>query len=58
MTKIQNPKHVWNLIDWNLRFIWNLVLEIWYFNDCTYFVQQLPRNPVSDLPDWGRVIDT
>jgi hypothetical protein len=22
---------------------------------CTYFVQQLPRNPVSDLPDWGRV---
>jgi pimeloyl-ACP methyl ester carboxylesterase len=25
---------------------------------CTYFVQQLPRNPVSDPPDWGRVIDT
>jgi pimeloyl-ACP methyl ester carboxylesterase len=24
----------------------------------TYFVQQLPRNPVSDPPDWGRVIDT
>ncbi len=33
MIKIQNPKHVWNLIDWNLRFIWDLVLEIWYFND-------------------------
>ena len=25
---------------------------------CTYFVQQLPRNPVSDPPDWGRVSDT
>jgi hypothetical protein len=25
---------------------------------CTYFVQQLPRYPVSDVPDWGRVIDT
>ena len=25
---------------------------------CTYLVQQLPRNPVSDPPDWGRVIDT
>jgi pimeloyl-ACP methyl ester carboxylesterase len=24
---------------------------------CTYFVQQLPRNPVRDTPDWGRVID-
>ncbi len=24
---------------------------------CTYFVQQLPRNPVSDYPDWGRVFD-
>jgi pimeloyl-ACP methyl ester carboxylesterase len=25
---------------------------------CTYFVQQLPRNPVSDPPDWGRLTDT
>ena len=25
---------------------------------CTYFVQQLPRKPVSDFPDWGRVYDT
>ena len=25
---------------------------------CTYFVQQLPRRPVTDPPDWGRVIDT
>lgn len=25
---------------------------------CTYFVQQLPRKPVADPPDWGRVIDT
>ncbi len=24
----------------------------------TYFVQQFPRNPVADAPDWGRVIDT
>jgi pimeloyl-ACP methyl ester carboxylesterase len=25
---------------------------------CTYVVQQLPRKPVTDPPDWGRVIDT
>jgi len=25
---------------------------------CTYFVQQLPRKPVADPPDWGGVIDT
>jgi uncharacterized protein len=25
---------------------------------CTYFVQQLPRKPVSDPPDWGTVTDT
>ncbi len=25
---------------------------------CTYLVQQLPREPISDPPDWGRVIDT
>ena len=25
---------------------------------CTYFVQQLPRKPVCDFPDWGRVLDT
>lgn len=25
---------------------------------CTYLVQQLPRKPVSDPPDWGTVIDT
>ncbi len=25
---------------------------------CTYFVQQLPRKPVTDPLDWGRVIDT
>jgi pimeloyl-ACP methyl ester carboxylesterase len=24
----------------------------------TYIVQQYPRNPVSDLPDWGNVFDT
>jgi pimeloyl-ACP methyl ester carboxylesterase len=25
---------------------------------CTYFVQQLPRKPVKDPPDWGRIVDT
>jgi pimeloyl-ACP methyl ester carboxylesterase len=25
---------------------------------CTYFVQQLPRRPVTEPPDWGRVLDT
>jgi pimeloyl-ACP methyl ester carboxylesterase len=25
---------------------------------CTYFVQQLPRKPVTDQPDWGTVVDT
>ena len=29
MTKVQNHKHALNLVHWNLRFIWNLVLEIW-----------------------------
>lgn len=24
---------------------------------CTYYVQQLPRNPISDPPDWGVVTD-
>jgi uncharacterized protein len=24
----------------------------------TYIVQQIPRNPVTDIPDWGTVIDT
>jgi pimeloyl-ACP methyl ester carboxylesterase len=24
----------------------------------TYLVQQIPRNPVEDPPDWGRVLDT
>jgi pimeloyl-ACP methyl ester carboxylesterase len=24
----------------------------------TYLVHQIPRNPVKDIPDWGRVIDT
>jgi uncharacterized protein len=24
----------------------------------TYLVQQLPRKPVKEMPDWGRVIDT
>ena len=24
----------------------------------TYVVQQIPRNPVVDKPDWGKVVDT
>ncbi len=24
----------------------------------TYLVQQIPRHPVKDRPDWGRIIDT
>ncbi|MBW1849723.1 MAG: alpha/beta fold hydrolase [Deltaproteobacteria bacterium] len=24
----------------------------------TYLVQQIPREPVNDLPDWGKIIDT
>ena len=24
----------------------------------TYLVQQIPRNPVEDAPDWGSVLDT
>lgn len=25
---------------------------------CTYLVQALPRRPIEDPPDWGRVVDT
>jgi hypothetical protein len=35
-----------------------IVLYLLFTLICTYFVQQLPRYPVSDVPDWGRVIDT
>lgn len=35
-----------------------IVLYLLFTLICTYFVQQLPRNPVSEPPDWGRVIDT
>ena len=35
-----------------------IVLYLLFTLICTYFVQQLPRNPVSDVPDWGRVVDT
>ena len=31
MTEIQNSKHVLVIEYWNLRFICNLVLEIWDF---------------------------
>ena len=35
-----------------------VVLYLLFTLICTYFVQQLPRKPVTDPPDWGRVIDT
>ena len=35
-----------------------IVLYLLFTLICTYFVQELPRNPVSDPPDWGRVFDT
>lgn len=35
-----------------------IVLYLLFTLLCTYFVQQLPRNPISDVPDWGRVFDT
>ncbi len=31
----------WNLIHWNLRFIWNLVLEIWYLNEFIFEKEDL-----------------
>jgi len=31
MTEIRNSKYVWGIEYWNLRFICNLVLEIWDF---------------------------
>ena len=31
MTEIRNSKYVWVIEYWNLRFICNLVLEIWDF---------------------------
>ena len=31
MLKKENPKYVWVIDYWNLRFICNLVLAIWYF---------------------------
>jgi pimeloyl-ACP methyl ester carboxylesterase len=35
-----------------------IILYLLFTLICTYFVQQLPRKPVTDPPDWGRVIDT
>ena len=35
-----------------------LVLYILSTLVLTYLVQQIPRNPVQDKPDWGRTIDT
>jgi len=35
-----------------------LLLYILFTLFLTYLVQQIPRNPVQDKPDWGRTIDT
>jgi len=46
MTKIRNSKYVWVIDYWNLRFVCNLVLEIWDFISS----QSLPAKPSnSDL---------
>lgn len=35
-----------------------LLLYLLFTLFLTYLVQQLPRNPVQDPPDWGRILDT
>ena len=35
-----------------------LLLYVLFTLFLTYLVQQIPRNPVPDTPDWGRTIDT
>jgi len=35
-----------------------LLLYILFTLFLTYLVQQIPRNPLQDKPDWGRTIDT
>ena len=35
-----------------------LVLYVLFTLFLTYLVQQIPRNPVQDKPDWGRTTDT
>jgi len=35
-----------------------LLLYLLFTLFLTYLVQQLPRNPVQDIPDWGRTLDT
>ena len=35
-----------------------LLLYLLFTLYLTYLVQQVPRNPVTDLPDWGHVVDT
>ena len=35
-----------------------LLLYVIFTLFLTYLVQQIPRNPVQDTPDWGRTIDT
>ena len=35
-----------------------LLLYVLFTLFLTYLVQQIPRNPVEDKPDWGQTIDT
>jgi pimeloyl-ACP methyl ester carboxylesterase len=35
-----------------------VVLYVLFTLFLTYLVQQLPRNPVEDRPDWGKILDT
>jgi hypothetical protein len=42
MTKIQNP-NVLVIESWDLRFIWNLVLEFWDLNEFI-FIKEDRRN--------------
>ena len=35
-----------------------LLLYLLFTLFLTYLVQQIPRNPVQDTPDWGKILDT
>ena len=42
---------------WVYSIIGSLVAYLLLTLIFTYLVHQYPRNPVTDIPDWGRVID-
>ena len=35
-----------------------LLLYLLFTLFLTYLVQQIPRHPVQDTPDWGKILDT